>query len=385
MWEAFGEVEVPLVREVPLIYDLTLNGSGRYTHYRSYGGDKTYKFQGRYAPVKWLSLRATYGTSYRAPALFEQFLGATSGFVSSTNDPCNNYNAPNVSPIRKKNCASEGLPAGFTATSSVTVLTQGGATANLKAETSKNLTAGVIFEPELGSFGNLSVAVDYFRIRVDNGVDRAGYSAILPLCYDNPNFRAGGSYCNLIDVRNPSSQALTIHDSYINLSTNIVRGIDYTVRFEHKFADKKSLVLRADVTKFLEQSSRLFSTDPLTDYNGMLSTPKWSGTAEAILQLKKWKFRYGIDWVGKTDSYDYYEEDPATSMYLLKTPNYFRHSLSMEYLAKNFTMTVGVRNLTDKIPPSISSGVVSRVGNAPLYSGYDYFGRTAFVNFTGHF
>jgi len=29
--------------------------------------------------------------------------------------------------------------------------------------------------------------------------------------------------------------------------------------------------------------------------------------------------------------------------------------------------------------------VYNRVGNAPLYSGYDYLGRTAFVNLTKSF
>jgi outer membrane receptor protein involved in Fe transport len=41
---------------------------------------------------------------------------------------------------------------------------------------------------------------------------------------------------------------------------------------------------------------------------------------------------------------------------------------------------VGIRNVFDKKPPSISSGFYNRVGNAPLYSGYDYAGRTFFVN-----
>ena len=50
----------------------------------------TYKVGGLYSPTNWLSLRGSYGTSYRAPALYEQFLGATSGFLANTTDPCNN-------------------------------------------------------------------------------------------------------------------------------------------------------------------------------------------------------------------------------------------------------------------------------------------------------
>jgi hypothetical protein len=43
-------------------------------------------------------------------------------------------------------------------------------------------------------------------------------------------------------------------------------------------------------------------------------------------------------------------------------------------------LTVGVRNLTNKEPPVISAQAgYSRVGNAPLFSGYDYIGRRVFV------
>src|SRR5690606_41556967 len=37
------------------------------------------------------------GTSFRAPALFEQFQGATSGFLPSAGDPCNDYGTSGVS------------------------------------------------------------------------------------------------------------------------------------------------------------------------------------------------------------------------------------------------------------------------------------------------
>jgi hypothetical protein len=41
---------------------------------------------------------------------------------------------------------------------------------------------------------------------------------------------------------------------------------------------------------------------------------------------------------------------------------------------------VGVRNLTDATPKTVTPGFYSnRVGNSFLYSGYDYFGRRAFV------
>jgi outer membrane receptor protein involved in Fe transport len=57
----------------------------------------------------------------------------------------------------------------------------------------------------------------------------------------------------------------------------------------------------------------------------------------------------------------------------------------VQYTGEGWTATVGVRNLLNEDPPTISSGYYNRVGNAPLYSSYDYLGRTAFVNLTKSF
>ena len=104
--------------------------------------------------------------------------------------------------------------------------------------------------------------------------------------------------------------------------------------------------------------------------------------------IKGWNLYYGLEWVGKTDSYAYLEEDPATSTFKLNTPDHFEHAISLSYnnTAEKWRVTAGVRNLADKKPPVISAQAgYNRVGNAPLFSGYDYFGRRFFVNVTKTF
>ena len=164
---------------MPFAEALTLNASGRYTHYESYGSGTTYKIGGLYSPTRWLSFRGSYGTSYRAPALFEQFLGATSGFQPQTVDPCNNlFDVTNPTIIT--NCLADGLPPNFIQNNGVNVLQRGGADAGLEAETSKNLTLGFVFQPTLGpAFGNLSLAVDYFRVEINDGVGQLAVTTIL--------------------------------------------------------------------------------------------------------------------------------------------------------------------------------------------------------------
>ena len=386
VWEAYGELEVPLLAGMPFAEELTLNVSGRYTDYKSYGADTTYKAGFLYSPVKALSFRGSQGTSYRAPALFEQFLGSTSGFLSSQIDPCNNYGAGDPNSIRFRNCASEGLPGTFQSTSGVQVNTVGGASAGLKAETSKNLTLGVILQPTLpAAMGSFSFAVDYYKIKVDNGVDRVGATSILSLCYNDPAFAAGNGYCRLI-TRAPagSNRALIVNDSYINVSSDVVRGFDFTLRYSRDIGPGNFLA-NATITKYLQQASRLFPTDPLLDSNGRLRAPKLTGSLDLQYKVREWKVRYGMDWIDSMSDYAFFEEDPATSTYKMDTPVYVLHHISLQYKADKWSATAGVRNFTDRKPPSISQGFTNRVGNAPLYSGFDYFGRTFFVNVTKTF
>ncbi len=380
--DVFGEIDIPLLATLPFAHELSVNVSSRWADYKSYGSGSTYKVGALWSPVKWLTLRGTTSTSYRAPALYEQFLGATSGFLSQQNDPCNSWDDPaNNGTARQDNCRSEGLPAGFIATSGIASINSGGAAAGLKAETSQNKTVGIIVQPDLATgWGEISVSADYFNIEVKNGVARAGTLNILSRCYDDTQFRAGGGFCRLVDARNPSSQQLTVNDSFINLATDKVKGADFTARYTNDVGIGK-LRLNLSVTKYKSQANQLFSDDPVDEVNGTLTAPKYSGTLDVNYTVKEWRFFYGLDWVGKQDSYAYREEDPATSTFKLSVPNYYLHTVAVRYQANKWDITAGIRNLTDIKPPEISAQAgYNRVGNAPLYSAYDYVGRTVYLN-----
>jgi iron complex outermembrane receptor protein len=387
--DLFGEIEIPLLKDLPGFQELTLNGSSRRADYDSYGAASTYKVGYLWTPVKSLTIRGTQGTSYRAPALYEQFLGATSGFLNQSTDPCNNWDSTtNAGTVRGKNCQSEGLPAGFTATSGIQVNGVGGREAGLKAETSDNKSFGVIFQPELATgWGDLSLALDRFDLKVDNGVASIGGSSILSKCYDDPAFRAGGSFCRLVSARAAGTNALVITNGFINLSTDVVRGTDITVRYTNDVGTGR-LRTNLSLTRFDEQANRLYATDAMDDVNGTIGNPSWSGALNVNYTLKDWTYFYGLDFVGKTSSYEYYEEDAATSTYKLDTPDYFMHSASIQYkdTVGKWSATLGVRNIADTKPSMISAQAgYNRVGNAALYSGYDYMGRRIFLNVSKSF
>lgn len=380
--EVFTEIEVPLLSGKPGAYALTVNGSLRYTEYDSYGSDDTYKLGLMYSPIEWFSVRVTNGTSFRAPALFEQFQGPTSGFLNQSMDPCNNYGAKGGA--LAANCATE-LPGNptFNATSGIRVFSEGGAAAGLVAETSDNLTYGLIFQPPMGDRGDLAIAVDYFDIQIDNGVAQAGGGNILTRCYNDPQFRSGGGFCKLV-TRDPLTTQLTVSNAHTNIATQLAEGVDYTVRYEREVG-RGMFRVNAQATRYIVQANKLFDDDELDQLNGTIENPKYTAAVDLTYLLGNWQFRWGVDWIDEMDSYAFLEEDPATSIFDFAVGDYQEHYMSVQYTRDDWQITGGVRNLFDEQPPTISSGFYFRVGNAPLYSGYDYFGREAFMTFTKEF
>lgn len=405
--EVFAEILLPILKRRPFFYNLSLNASARYTDYRSYGGDTTYKVAGEWEFLRGIGIRGSYGTSYRAPALAEQFLGATSGFLSGANDPCDIGNFPvndagDVDPtlfsanqqLIANNCRTVGIDvATFRQNNGITTFTRGGAEFGLEAETSRNWSVGAVIQPRLPeAFGSISLALDYFDIKVENGVSSLGAGTILNRCYADTAFSATAGFCRF--VTRDANNALTVNSDYVNLATDVVKGFEFNGRYARDLFGGR-FVLNANVTKYTKQATKLFAEEFLTDANGTYVTPDWVGSFDATYRKGAVTLRYGVDWTDSSSgTYDYFAFDEQTGQvdqdlaqfyrdnYLLEVPDYFLHNASVQFnVKKDFQLTVGVRNIFDKKPPRISAAVTT-VGNAPLYSGYDYTGRSFFVNAT---
>ena len=70
----------------------------------------------------------------------------------------------------------------------------------------------------------------------------------------------------------------------------------------------------------------------------------------------------------------------------IKADSRIYHAVSVLYSQPKWSLLVGVRNLLDKDPPQVSSGVADRYGNVPAFATqYDYYGRSLFTRFTYKF
>ena len=409
--EVYGELEIPILKDTPFFKDLSAGASGRYTHYRSYGSDWTYSFTLTWAPVDVLRFRGNYGTSFRAPDLYEQFVADQTGFYSGGVDPCNGFAstyAPGTTVYN--NCLAALTPilgngaVNYIANSGPQVITKGGH-GLLKAETSTSWGFGAILTLP-PSVADLSFSVDYWNIRVKDEVAVLN-NLVLDRCYEATDF-PNNQYCALIAPRrpvgDPNPGALSSFDNpYLNVASQKASGIDFDLRYSTGFARGKFL-FRAQATRNLHQIFQLFAEDAPVDYNGTLGEqgagagPKWVAKFDVDYTFPSDAIRlhYGLKYVGKQDSTDLI--GPYVAGLGLGAVNtdfvaeeYFEHQVSIQFKIQDLgQLTIGVDNLTNSHPPvvsqiPVSNGLYTRVGNYFNSSNYDLYGRSVYVNITRTF
>ena len=264
--EAFAEVDIPLIHDTPLIQSFNISGSGRYTQFdatRASDGaratDKnnwTWKIGANWKVTDFLRFRGSWGTSYRAPALFEEFLANQSGFASRRSiDPCiglqDKINSGSASSILVANCAADEITdLNFTggSASNVEVLS-GGGLGVVKAETSTAKTASIVLTPKFDFLPSttINLAVDYFNIDVKGEISQLGAANIVSGCY-NSNFFPDDPLCSQFD-RDPTTLAITqVRDSYININEQKNAGVDVTANLSQDMGSWGRLSGTAEMT-----------------------------------------------------------------------------------------------------------------------------------------
>ena len=387
--EVFGELSIPIFRDMFLAKNVELSLSGRHTKVNSYGEDDTYKIGLNWQIVPSLRLRATRGTSFRAPALFELYKNAETSFLSQRSiDPCirwgQNLAQGNITQRVADNCRASGVPDTYTGAGATATITSSGGKGNLVAETSLAKTYGVIWTPK---FADLQVAVDYFDIDVKNEVTQLGAASIVAGCLRSLNFPSD-KLCSLF-TRNPGSHLITnVTNNYINIAEQINRGIDLTVRYGMDLPWDVRMVADLQSTWQLKDTEAKFA-DTVVDHNGFVGDPDWSGQLNLSFSKGDWTGFWGVDMVGKaSDAETEVDHNTANTLfYKIHTEFTAYHNVSLRRKFEGWSITGGVSNLFNETPPAVTlgQGNYSTVGTSVLSSQYDYIGRRAFLNIQAHF
>jgi len=387
--EVYGELSVPLLKDVFLAKRLDLSLSGRHTKVNSYGEDDTYKIGLNWQIVPALRLRATRGTSFRAPALFELYKNAQTDFISQRSiDPCirwgQNLAQGNITQRTADNCQADGVPDSYTGQGATATTTSSGGKGSLVAETSLAKTYGVIWTPK---FADLQVAVDYFDIDVKNEVTQLGAPTIVKECYKSLSFPTD-KLCGLF-TRDPGSHLITqITDNYINIAEQINRGIDLTVRYGVNLPWDVRMTTELQSTWQLKDTEAKFA-DNIVDQNGFVGDPDWTGQLNLTFAKGDWTGFWGVDMIGKSSDAETEPSQNAAGTLFYKVHTEFTayHNVSLSRQFEGWSITGGVSNLFDEHPPAITlnQGKYKTVGTSVLSSQYDYLGRRAFLNIRAHF
>jgi len=211
--EGYAELSVPILSHVPFAEDIEAIAAFRVSDYSTFGTHATYKFGGRYRPIRDVTLRGTYSTAFRAPSVSDLFLGQADSFPN-VSDPCAKNADPN-GPCR--DAANNG-------DTNTQLRTRIGGNPDLKPETAHMVTAGVVLEPRM--VRNFSVTVDYYNVTVENTITTIGASTILTGCYGG-----SGLYCDLIQRDPLSHRIVNIGNLNTNVGTDRTDGIDVGVKY----------------------------------------------------------------------------------------------------------------------------------------------------------
>ena len=372
--EAFVEFAVPLLANTFLAQSLTLNAAGRYSDYDLFGSDTNYKVGLDWQVVPSLKIRANYATAFRIPNIPELFGGVAEGNLTTT-DPCSGWSSQPSTSVIYQNCQASGVPVGYVQLGN-TILTTVGGNPDLEPEDARTLTIGAVWTPEFLS--GLTLTLDYFKIDIDNAIQRIDGSTKLAVCYDTPGL--AHEFCSSETfTRNPLTGEVDFLSSQpVNAATERVSGVDLGVLYEFGLADWRN-TLAWDVSYLDNYDVRPFDGADEIRYAGKItggrgSYAQWRSFASLTTERGPWSGTYSVQYIGRADDINAAEGDIGDH-----APSLTYHNAQAKYaFGEQADIAIGVDNLWDKQAPFIQSWTDANTDTMT----YDLLGRRWNVKLT---
>ena len=396
--EAYGEVRVPLLKDIPFIHELTLSAAGRVSDYNTSAGT-VYSYNGSaiYSPVRDLTLRASYARAVRAPNLGELYTPFGQNFAL-IDDPCSadNITAGSNPASRQANCAAAGRPAGYNFQYANSLLFRSGGNPNLQAESSDSFTYGGVLQPRW--IPGLSITVDYYNIKVRKAISSVDAQTIINQCYDLPSL--SNQFCALFQRAGASGGPRgeipfqILENSLISGGVNFgllrARGIDAEVAYNRQIGGYGRLSLRGNYSHVVQRDDFTDPTTPdfVTRNRGNLGNPIDRFTMNTDFKTGPVTLGYKVRWYGRqyVGDYAFYNSlngnPPSDPFYadFKYYPVVAYHDIRIGFDATDhFNIYGGVTNLGNKHPPLDTTGLGGGSGQ------YDVLGRYAYVGAVARF
>ncbi|UIJ46986.1 TonB-dependent receptor [Sphingomonas cannabina] len=371
---AYFEIDAPVLKQVEL------NLSGRYDHYSEGFDHFSPKVGVKFTPIPELALRGTYSEGFRAPTFAES--GPRSqyaGFV--TTSPPGNFCAQHGGSAGAQNaCVSGGNPYNLPYS-----LGRGVAgNPDLKPETSRSFTAGVIFQPVKW----LSLTADYYNVKKkDLIIAGPQIGDAVNAYFSAPNLAAAqaavaaigpGYSVNTVDAVDPLypnalPRVLIINVPYVNANYAMTSGLDLAATATIPLGGDATFTSRVEVTHVFKYD--LHTSAGVQHYAGTMGpydlssgngTPDWRGNWQNTLEVGPYSISLTAYYVGKikavaTDQGNlstdcsaalYKAAGDTTGEKFCYVNSFISTDLNMSArVADNFSLYFNVKNLLDARAP----------------------------------
>ena len=355
---------------VPMAKGFEAQLAVRYDHYSDFGGTTNPKVALRWQPASTLLLRTSWGTGFRAPALYDLHSPVSYGFVSG---------ADLQDPLR---CPITHLPSdcGYYFQSKY-----GGNTA-LQPERSEQFNAGLVWEPITG----LSLNADYWKINKRGVIGSLNESTVFDQFgrYAPTNIVRGPVDPNFPNLPGPIETVLLTNQNLGNLRTN---GIDVGGRWRSPHTEFGNVLFGIDGTYVLAWEQQLdgFRYTSALGRNGFDihgPVPRWKHYATLDWQLGPWAATLAQNFQSGYVDANVDRAGNPLPVPPRRVSTYEIWDLQFRYTGFNhLALAVGVKNLMDRAPPFTNQpysfgGSSFQVGFDPVYA--DPTGRTFYVRLT---
>jgi len=332
----FGELQIPVLANLDLQLAL------RFEDYSDFGTDLNPRIAIRYQPWSRLTLRGSWGRSFRAPSLPELYIRPSASMFAAW-DP---RQCPALSWVNPPfvACIYE----------SFEYVTSGNA--SLEAEESESLSVGFTVNIANG----IDLSANFWRIDHKNRIVSPGLDLILAnelllgpdfVERNPPDFEE-------IEAGVPGNIE-RVNNWFVNLAENQVRGIDIDATFERDIGDIGKLSSRLLWT-ILQSSKYAFNAnDPLQELAGTYGHPENRATLDTYLSTNEWEFGIYGRW---TDGYDDSDVDNSVASHVEWDAQISNYSFDRAKI------TLGITNIFDTAPPFSEGGGNSQGYNTQYYN-----------------
>jgi len=353
-WAVFAEANIPLWKT------LEANIAVRHDDYSDFGGTTNPKYSLRWQPTNTLLVRASYGTGFLAPSLFQLYNGNTSGVTQ----------AGLVDPLRcpitgdALDCSGQ-FPVLF------------GGNPSLKPEESKQKSVGIVFEPARG----VSVSADWFDLQLSETVT----TGIAPGAILSDLAQYG-----YLVTRAPGTAQLPglitqIDQRFINLGKVHIQGVDLGAQASlpptgygrFRLSLQGTYMIKYDIQQLDGSWAGFVSNSLFSPVTGI--TPRWKSYQAIDWDNGPWSVHLGNSYQSAyTDvQLDQNNEERTVSSMTL-------WDLQVAWKGwKGLTLAAGARNLLDTNPPLTNQNNTFQSGYDPGY--YDSRARVVYVQATYKF